>query len=68
MRLRDLFARDVAGALLGSPEMDPLTEKDALQEARLNEVIFDACTGAWACSSIFAVRCSCDWHIRGCSS
>ena len=42
MRLRDLLTGDVMGALVGSPEMDPLTEKDALQEARLNEVIFDA--------------------------
>jgi hypothetical protein len=45
MRLRDLLAGDVVGALLGSPEMDPLTEKDALQEARLNEVTFDAVRG-----------------------
>ena len=42
MRLRDLLMGDVMGALVGSPEMDPLTEMDALQEARLNEVIFDA--------------------------
>jgi hypothetical protein len=42
MRLRDLLTGDVTGALVGSPEMDPLTEKDALQEARLNELIFDA--------------------------
>jgi hypothetical protein len=45
MRLRDLLDRDVVGALLGSPEMDPLTGKDALQEARLNEVTFDAVRG-----------------------
>ena len=44
MRLRDLLTGDVLGAEVGSPEMDPLTEKDALQEARLNEVIFDAAT------------------------
>ncbi len=42
MRLRDLLTRGVGGALVGSPEMDPLTEKDALQEALLTEVIFDA--------------------------
>jgi hypothetical protein len=42
MRLRDLLMGDTAGALVGSPEMDPLTEKDALQEARLNELLFDA--------------------------
>jgi hypothetical protein len=42
MRLRDLLTGDLMGALVGSPEVDPLTEKDALQEARLNEVIFDA--------------------------
>jgi hypothetical protein len=42
MRLRDLLTGDVTGPLVGSPEMDPLTEKDALQEARLNELIFDA--------------------------
>lgn len=42
MRLRDLLTGDLMGALVGSPEADPLTEKDALQEARLNEVIFDA--------------------------
>jgi hypothetical protein len=42
MRLRDLLTSDVTGTLVGSPEMDPLTEKDALQEARLNEVVFDA--------------------------
>ena len=44
MRLRDLLTGDVRGALVGSPEMDPLTEQDALQEARLNELIFDAVT------------------------
>lgn len=42
MRLRDLLAGDDLYGLVGSPEMDPLTEKDALQEARLNEVVFDA--------------------------
>lgn len=42
MRLRDLLTGDLMGALVGSPEMDPLTEKDALQEARLNELIFEA--------------------------
>ena len=42
MTLWDLLTGSVTGALVGSPEMDPLTEKDALQEARLNEVIFDA--------------------------
>jgi hypothetical protein len=42
MRLRDLLGGHLAGAMIGSPEMDPLTEKDALQEARLNEMIFDA--------------------------
>lgn len=42
MRLRDLLTGDVIGALVGSPEMDPLTDKDALQEARLNELTFDA--------------------------
>jgi hypothetical protein len=44
MRVRDLLTRDVRGSLVGSPEMDPLTEKDALQEARLNELIFDTVT------------------------
>jgi hypothetical protein len=44
MRIRDLLTGDVRGSLVGSPEMDPLTEKDALQEARLNELIFDAVT------------------------
>jgi hypothetical protein len=28
--------------LVGRPEMDPFTEEDALQEARLSEVVFDA--------------------------
>jgi len=42
MRLRELLTGDVIGALVGSPEMDPLTDKDALQEARLNELTFDA--------------------------
>jgi hypothetical protein len=42
MRLLDLLTGDVRSALVGSPEMDPLTEKDALQEALLVEVIFDA--------------------------
>jgi hypothetical protein len=42
MRLRDLITGDVASALVGSPEMDPLTEKDALQEALLTDVTFDA--------------------------
>lgn len=42
MRLRDLLEGDVKHVVVGSPEMDPLTEKDALQEARLNEILFDA--------------------------
>src|ERR1700687_3360272 len=42
MRLRDLLGGHLTGAMIGSPEMDPLTEKEALQEARLNEMIFDA--------------------------
>ena len=43
MRLRNLLeGQVVADAKVGSPEMDPLTEKDALQEARLNEMTFDA--------------------------
>jgi len=33
MRLRDLLGGHLTGAMIGSPEMDPLTEKDALQEA-----------------------------------
>jgi hypothetical protein len=41
VRLRDLLAGDELHGLVGSPEMDPLTEKDALQEARLNEVVLD---------------------------
>jgi hypothetical protein len=42
MKVRDLLAGAELRGLAGSPEMDPLTEKDALQEARLNEVVFDA--------------------------
>ncbi len=42
MTPRDLIAGMRPGGLVGSPEMDPLTEKDALQEARLNEVLLDA--------------------------
>jgi hypothetical protein len=42
MTPRDLIAGAPVTAMVGSPEMDPLTEKDALQEARLNEVLFDA--------------------------
>ena len=42
MKVRDLLAGAELSGLVGSPEMDPLTEKDALQEARLNEVVFDA--------------------------
>jgi hypothetical protein len=45
VRVRDLLSGDSTRALLGTPEMDPLTEKDALQEARLNEVIFDTTLG-----------------------
>lgn len=41
MTLRDLLADVPPRGLVGSPEMDPLTEKDALQEARLNEVLMD---------------------------
>jgi hypothetical protein len=42
MTLRDLLAAAPPRGFVGSPEMDPLTEKDALQEARLNEVLVDA--------------------------
>jgi hypothetical protein len=46
MTPRDLLAGAAVGAarddVVGSPEMDPLTEKDALQEARLTEVVIDA--------------------------
>ena len=42
MKVRDLLARAPLPGLVGSPEMDPLTEKGALQEARLNEMVFDA--------------------------
>jgi hypothetical protein len=42
MRLRDLFAGAQVTALVGSPEMDPLTEKDALVCAPLIEAVFDA--------------------------
>ncbi len=42
MTPRELMAGAPVAAMVGSPEMDPLTEKDALQEARLNEVVFDA--------------------------
>ena len=42
MRVQDLITGDVAGVLVGSPEMDPLTEQDALQEALLTDVTFDA--------------------------
>ena len=41
MTPRDLIAGAPLSSLVGSPEMDPLTEKDALQEARLNEVLLD---------------------------
>jgi hypothetical protein len=42
MRLRDLFAGAQVTALVGSPEMDPLTERDALVSAPLVEAVFDA--------------------------
>lgn len=42
MTPRDLIAGVPLSSLVGSPEADPLTEKDALQEARLNGVLFDA--------------------------
>jgi hypothetical protein len=42
MTPRDLVAGCPLSGLVGRPEADPLTEKDALQEARLNEVLFDA--------------------------
>jgi hypothetical protein len=42
MRVRDLLAGAELSETVGSPEMDPLTEKDALQEARLSEMVFDA--------------------------
>src|ERR1700722_2929072 len=42
MRVRDLLGGHLTGVMVGSPEVDPLTEKDALQEARLNEMIFDS--------------------------
>ncbi len=42
MTPRDLIAGAPVAAMVGSPEMDPLTEEDALREAQLNEVLFDA--------------------------
>ena len=42
MRLRELFAGALVIAPAGSPEMDPLTEKDALVCAPLVEAVFDA--------------------------
>ena len=56
------------GALSGSPEMDPLTEKDDLQEALLNEVAFDAVRGRVGLLFDLAARCSYEWRIQGCSS
>jgi hypothetical protein len=38
--MRDLLTGDVEGAPFGQSGMDRLTGKDALREARLNEVIF----------------------------
>jgi hypothetical protein len=65
---RDLLTGDVEGAHFGLSGMDRLTGKDARHEARLNEVIFDTVMARRACASIFAVRCSREWHIRGCWS
>jgi hypothetical protein len=42
MRPRDLMAGVPVTAMVGSPEMDPLTEQDALVCAPLVEVVFDA--------------------------
>ncbi len=42
MTLRNLIAGAPVTALVGSPEMDPLTEKDALVCAPLVEAVFDA--------------------------
>jgi hypothetical protein len=39
---RDLIGGARLASLVGSPEADPLTGKDVLREARLNEVLFDA--------------------------
>jgi hypothetical protein len=39
---RELIAGAPVAAMVGSPEMDPLTEEHALQDARLNETLFDA--------------------------
>jgi hypothetical protein len=39
---RDLIGGARLVGLVGSPEADPLTGEDALREARLNEVLFDA--------------------------
>jgi hypothetical protein len=41
MKVRDLLAGAALPGMVGSPEMGPLTEKGALQEARLNEIAFD---------------------------
>jgi hypothetical protein len=42
MTLRDLIAGTPVTAMVGLPEMDPLTEEDALRDAQLNEVLHDA--------------------------
>jgi len=40
-QVRDLLAGAALAGPVGRPELDPLTEKGALQEARLNEIAFD---------------------------
>lgn len=42
MRVRDLLAGAALPGPIGNPEMDPLTEEDALREAWLTQVVFDA--------------------------
>jgi hypothetical protein len=45
MRLYDLFMSGLAGEMLTKPEVDPVTERGALQEAQLVEARLDVSTG-----------------------
>jgi hypothetical protein len=47
------------------PEMDPLTEDDALQEAQVLDVRFDALAGVVGSCSSFARRYSFRRRVRG---
>lgn len=69
MKLEDLLMSSIGlGALGAPPEMNPLTETDALQEAQLLGVRFDALSLTAGLLFELRTRCNCAGRTPECSS